>query len=157
MKKYGKFAALITVVVGTMVWLAVTGGKQSQAYYKTVDELNRMGQKAYGQRIRVGGDVEAGSIHRIGNQTQFVLKCAQMDGSSVCRENTKVRVVYTGTDPLPDTLKDGAQALADGRLDRDQVFRAATVQAKCASKYESKPGLAPGQAAPNINAGKGSI
>ena len=57
----------------------------------------------------------------------------------------------------PDTLKDGAQALADGRLDRDQIFRAGTVQAKCASKYESKPGLAPGQAAPNINAGKSSI
>ena len=39
MKKYGKFAALITVVVGTVVWLAVTGGKQSQAYYKTVNEV----------------------------------------------------------------------------------------------------------------------
>ena len=157
MKKYGKFAALIAVVVGTMVWLAVTGSKQSQSYYKTVDELNQMGQKAYGQRIRVGGDVEAGSIRRVGNQTQFVLKCAEQDGSAACRENTTVKVIYTGTEPLPDTLKDGAQALADGRLDKDQVFRAATVQAKCASKYESKPGLAPGQAAPNINTGKSSI
>lgn len=156
MKKYGKFAALITVVVGTMVWLGFTGGKQSQAYYKTVDELKQMGHRAYGQRIRVGGNVEAGSIHRVGNQTQFVLVCAEMDGSS-CQENTKVKVVYTGTDPLPDTLKDGAQALADGKLDQDQVFRAAAVQAKCASKYESKPGMAPGQAAPNINKGKSSI
>ena len=53
MKKYGKFAALITVVVGTMIWLAVAGGSQSQAYYKTVPELQKMGLKAYGQRIRV--------------------------------------------------------------------------------------------------------
>ena len=147
MKKYGKFAALITVVVGTMGWLAFTGSKQSQAYYKTVTELQQMGNQAYGKRIRVGGDVEAGSIHRVGNQTQFVLVW----------ENQKMKVVYTGTDPLPDTLKDGAQALADGRLNRDQVFSAAAVQAKCASKYESKPGLAPGQAAPNINSGKSSI
>src|ERR1017187_3134143 len=123
MKKYGKFAALITVVVGTMVWLAVTGGKQSQAYYKTVTELQQMGHEAYGKRIRVGGDVEAGSIRRVGNQTQFVLVW----------EDKKMKVVYTGTDPLPDTLKDGAQALADGRLDADQVFRASQVQAKCAS------------------------
>jgi cytochrome c-type biogenesis protein CcmE len=130
-----------------MGWLAFTGSKQSQAYYKTVTELQQMGNQAYGKRIRVGGDVEAGSIHRVGNQTQFVLVW----------ENQKMKVVYTGTDPLPDTLKDGAQALADGRLDRDQVFRAAAVQAKCASKYESKPGLAPGQAAPNINSGKSSI
>jgi len=89
-----------------------------------------------------------GRVHqREGNHTQFVLEY----------QNTSMKVIYTGTDPLPDTLKDGAQALADGRLDRDQIFRAGTVQAKCASKYESKPGLAPGQAAPNINAGKSSI
>ena len=146
MKKYGKFAALITVVVGTMGWLAFTGGKQSQAYYKTVNEVKAMGNEAYGKRLRLEGNVENGSIQRVGNQTQFVLEY----------ENIRMKVVYTGTDPLPDTLKDGAQALADGRLDRDQVFRAGAVQAKCASKYESKPGLAPGQAAPNINTGKSS-
>ena len=147
MKKYGKFAALITVVVGTMGWLAFSGGKQSEAYYKTVNEVQQMGQKAYGQRLRLEGNVAAGSIKREGNHTQFVLEY----------QNTSMKVIYTGTDPLPDTLKDGAQALADGKLDRDQIFRAGTVQAKCASKYESKPGLAPGQAAPNINAGKSSI
>jgi cytochrome c-type biogenesis protein CcmE len=147
MRKYGKFAALITVVVGTMVWLAVSGGKQSQAYYKTVNEVKQMGNQAYGKRLRLEGNVAAGSIQHVGSQTQFVLEY----------ENTSMKVVYTGTDPLPDTLKDGAQALADGRLGQDQIFRAGTVQAKCASKYESKPGLAPGQAAPNINAGKSSI
>jgi cytochrome c-type biogenesis protein CcmE len=153
MKKYGKFAALITVVVGTIVWLAVTGSSQSQSYYKTVDELKEMGQKAVAQRIRVGGDVENGSIRRVGNQTEFVLVCAAMDGGS-CPEKSKIKVVYTGTDPLPDTLKDGAQALADGRLGGDHVFRAAAVQAKCASKYEAKPGMTTGQPAPT---GKGSI
>jgi cytochrome c-type biogenesis protein CcmE len=147
MKKYGKFAALITVVVGTLVWLAVTGASQSQAYYKTVNEVHDMGTKAYGQRLRLEGNVAAGSIQHVGKQTEFVLEY----------QNTRMKVLYTGTDPLPDTLKDGAQALADGRLDHDQIFRAGTVQAKCASKYESKPGLAPGQAAPNINTGKSSI
>jgi cytochrome c-type biogenesis protein CcmE len=48
--------------------------------------------------------------------------------------------------------------LADGKLDKDGVFRTKAIQAKCASKYEAKVGnLAPGQAAPNINSGKGSI
>jgi cytochrome c-type biogenesis protein CcmE len=147
MRKYGKFAALITVVVGTLVWLAVTGGKQAKTYYMTVAEVGQMGHQAYGRKIRVGGNVVDGSIHHVGNQTQFVLVW----------ENTKMKVLYTGSEPLPDTLKDGAEALADGRLDSDQVFRAARVQAKCASKYESKPGLAPGQAAPNINQGKSTI
>lgn len=147
MKKYGKFAALITVVVGTIVWLAVSGGKQSQSYYKTVNEVCSMGDRAYGQHLRLEGNVENGSIKHLGTQTQFTL----------VYQNQRMNVLYTGTDPLPDTLKDGAQALADGRLGRDQVFRAGQVQAKCASKYEAKPQLSPGQAAPNINKGSSSI
>ena len=144
MKKYGKFAALIVVVVGTLVWLATAGMKENQTYYKTIQELAQMGPRAYGQRTRVGGDVEAGSIQRVGNQVQFVL----------VQEKTKLKVAYTGSDPLPDTFKDGAQALADGKLDKDGVFRAGRIQAKCASKYEAKPGGAP--AAP-VNTGRASV
>jgi cytochrome c-type biogenesis protein CcmE len=145
MKKYGKFAALIAVVVGTLVWLASAGISETKTYYKTITELGQMGNRAYDARLRVGGDIEQGSIQRVGNQVHFVLK----------QENKQLKVAYTGTDPLPDTFRDGAQALADGKLGHDGVFRAARIQAKCASKYESKPGLAPGQAAPNINKGSG--
>lgn len=149
MKKYGKFAALIVVVVGALVWLASAGIKDTQTYYKTISELNQMGDRAYNARIRVGGDIADGSIQRVGNQVHFVLK----------QENRELKVAYFGTDPLPDTFRDGAQALADGKLGHDGVFRASRIQAKCASKYESKPGMAPGQPAPNINksAGKTAI
>jgi cytochrome c-type biogenesis protein CcmE len=145
MRKYGKFAALIVVVIGTLVWLATAGMNENKTYYKTIVELNQMGNRAYGQRMRVGGDVEAGSITRVGNEVQFILT----------QEQRKLKVAYTGSEPLPDTFKDGAQALADGKLDKDGVFRASRIQAKCASKYEAKPGqLRPGQAPPNINSGK---
>ncbi|OYT68461.1 MAG: cytochrome c biogenesis protein CcmE, partial [Chloracidobacterium sp. CP2_5A] len=49
-------------------------------------------------------------------------------------------------DPLPDTFRDGAQALADGRMQPDGTFHANRIQAKCASKYEAKPGGKPGAA-----------
>jgi cytochrome c-type biogenesis protein CcmE len=146
MKKYGKFAALVVIVLGTLAWLAASGMSDNKTYYKTITELAQMGDKAYGERTRVGGDVASGSIQRVGSEVQFVL----------VQDKTELKVAYTGTDPLPDTFKDGAQALADGKLGKDHVFRAAKIQAKCASKYEAKPGqLAPG-AAPNINSGKGS-
>jgi cytochrome c-type biogenesis protein CcmE len=144
MKKYGKFAALIVVVVGTVVWIAMAGMKETQTYYKTITELAQMGDAAQTARVRVGGDVEAGSIQRVGNQVQFVL----------VQDKSRLKVAYHGSDPLPDTFKDGAQALADGKLGKDGVFQAGKIQAKCASKYEAKPGLAPGQSAPNINTGK---
>jgi cytochrome c-type biogenesis protein CcmE len=143
MKRYGKFVALIAIVIGTLVWLATASISDNKTYYKTITELSTMGDQAYGKKLRVGGDVEAGSIHHVGHEVQFVL----------IGEKGKLKVAYTGTDPLPDTFKDGAQALCDGKLDKDGVFRTAQIQAKCASKYAAKvPTGAPANIAP-----KGSI
>jgi cytochrome c-type biogenesis protein CcmE len=144
MKKYGSFAALIVVVIGALVYLGVAGGSSNATYYKTIAELGQMGGNAYGKRLRVGGDVESGSIQRAGAEVQFIL----------VQDALKLKVAYTGKDPLPDTFRDGAQALADGRLDKDGVFRAARIQAKCASKYEAKPGQMPGQMPPTVNNSK---
>lgn len=130
MKTYGKFAALIVVIVGTLVWLAVGGINQTKTYYKTIGELREMGNGALGKRLRVAGDVESGSIVRAGREVAFTLH----------QENVRLKVVYDGAEPLPDTFRDGAQALADGRMGTDGVFRASKIQAKCASKYEAKPG-----------------
>jgi len=130
MKTYTKFAALIIAIIGTLVWLGAGGINESKTYYKTVAELGQMGPAAQGKRLRVAGDVEEGSIVREGRQVRFVLT----------QESLKLPVVYAGAEPLPDTFRDGAQALADGEIGSDGVFRASKIQAKCASKYESKPG-----------------
>jgi cytochrome c-type biogenesis protein CcmE len=129
MKTYGKFALLVVAVIGLLVWLAMGGISESKTYYKTIAELGQMGDQAHGKRLRVGGDVEDGSIVRSGREVTFVLH----------QDAKKLKVVYSGIDPLPDTFKGGAQALADGHLNAEGVFEASKIQAKCASKYESKP------------------
>jgi cytochrome c-type biogenesis protein CcmE len=145
MKKYGKFAALIAIVVGTLVWLAAAGINENKTYYKTIAELNEMGDRAYTTRLRVGGDVEVGSIARKGTAVEFTM---------VQDTAHKLRVIYNGSEPLPDTFRDRAQALADGTMGRDGVFQANKIQAKCASKYEPKPGQnRPGEPA-NLNTRK---
>jgi len=130
MKTYGKFVALIVVIIGTLAWLAAGGISESKTYYKTISELQQMGDGLEGKRLRVAGDVEAGSIARNGREVAFTLH----------QENRRLKVVYDGADPLPDTFRDGAQALADGKMGENGVFRATKIQAKCASKYEAKPG-----------------
>jgi cytochrome c-type biogenesis protein CcmE len=127
MKRYGKFIALIAIVIGTLVWLAAASMTDTKSYYKTIAEMAKMGDQAYGQRIRVYGNV-VGSIQRTGSETRFVL----------VQDDQRLTVAYTGSEPVPDTLRDGAQALADGRLGKDGVFRTSKIQAKCASKYEAK-------------------
>ena len=132
---YIKFGALIALILGTLAWLAIGGVSEGGAYYKTVPELQAMGDSATQKRIRVGGDVMPGSIQREGQQVKFTLKQEDPKLKTI----TELKVVYTGVDPLPDTFKDGSQALADGRLGTDGIFHAQKIQAKCASKYEAKP------------------
>jgi cytochrome c-type biogenesis protein CcmE len=131
MKTYGKFAALVVVIIGVLAWLAMGGISETKTYYKTISELDKMGSQAQGKRLRVGGDVEQGSIVRNGREVSFVMH----------QDALKLKVLDSGVDPLPDTFKDGAQALADGRLGANGVFEASKIQAKCASKYEAKPKL----------------
>ena len=129
MRTYVKFGALTVLIVGSLVWLAAGGISDTKTYYKTIAELQQMGNAAHGKRMRVGGDIKPGSIVKNGAQVVFVLH----QGAQT------LNVVYSGTDPLPDTFKDDAQALADGRLGPDGTFEANKIQAKCASKYEAKP------------------
>lgn len=129
MKTYSKFGAIMVVIVGSLIWLASSGVADTKTYYKTIPELQKMGKEAEDHKLRVGGDVQPGSIVKRGVETAFVLH----------QGDTLLSVLYTGSDPLPDTFRDNAQALADGRLGSDGVFRANKIQAKCASKYEAKP------------------
>ena len=130
MKPYLKFGILVVAIVGTLGWLAAGGISETKTYYKEIKEVNAMGKDALDRRIRVGGDVQKDSIVRSGKEVRFILT----------QNDLKLPVVYVGNDPLPDTFRDGAQALADGRFGADGVFQANRIQAKCASKYEGKPG-----------------
>src|SRR5438309_493549 len=100
----------------------------------TIKEQHRMGDGADSKRLRVAGDVQPGSIKRTGTHVQFVLM----------EEDQALHVDYTGTEAPPDTFKDDSQALADGRCDRDGVFHAKQLQAKCASKYAPQQPGTPG-------------
>jgi cytochrome c-type biogenesis protein CcmE len=129
MKTYAKFGILVALIIGALAWLAVGGINETKTYYKTISELDQMKNSALDKRVRVAGDIEPGSILRKGRDVEFVLK----------QDALRLKVVYSGIDPLPDTFRDGAQALADGKLDSRGVFQANKIQAKCASKYEAKP------------------
>ena len=126
-----KFGLVIALVVGTLGWVAASGVNDDTAsYYKTISDIEKMDANGKMKRLRVGGDIEKGSIKREGKQVSFVLVEA----------SRKMTVRYDGNEPLPDTFRDGAQALVDGRMEQNGVFHAAKISAKCASKYEAKPG-----------------
>jgi len=130
-----KFGIGLGIILLTLGWLAYSGIQESKTYYVTVAELQSK-QDAAHKRYRVAGNVAAGSIRRSPGRVEFKLEEA----------GKFLPIVYTGKEPLPDTLQDGAQALADGRYQQDGTFHAETVQAKCASKYAPAPMQAGGAA-----------
>src|SRR5499427_3985512 len=133
-RRYLRFGAVIVVIVVALGYLAYTGVQDSKSYYVTIKELNGMGPAAYSKRLRVAGNVAPGSIKRQGTHLEFQL----------VEEGRMIPVVYSGTEAPPDTFKDNAQALAEGKYGKDGVFRATNIQAKCASKYAPKqPGTTP--------------
>ncbi|MDI3254185.1 MAG: cytochrome c maturation protein CcmE [Bacillota bacterium] len=115
----------ILVVLGAILYLAVSGVQANKSYYVTIQELHGMGDKAYTRHLRVAGFVQPGSIQRNGSDAKFVL----------VENNLTLPVTYQGEEPPPDTFKDNSQALAIGTFGRDGVFHATQLQAKCASKY----------------------
>ncbi len=127
-RKYLRFGIAIAVIVLSLGYLAYTGVQQSKSYYVTIKEL-RSDKGVYAKRLRVAGNVVPGSIKRQGSRVEF----------SLVEEGNTLPVVYTGTEAPPDTFVDNSQAMAEGRFERDGVFHANNLQAKCASKYAPRP------------------
>jgi cytochrome c-type biogenesis protein CcmE len=130
MEKRAKFGIGIGIIVISMASLAWLGYGESKTYYHTLAELDTLKGSERAQRMRIGGTVQAGSIHRMTGRVDFVLE----------GEGKTLPVSYVGSEPLPDTFVDKSQALIEGRPTGEGRFVAEHVQAKCASKYEAAPG-----------------
>ncbi|HUJ31933.1 MAG TPA: cytochrome c maturation protein CcmE [Candidatus Acidoferrum sp.] len=138
MKAKKKFLIGSAIIVVTLISLAYVGFTQSKTYYHTIAELSTLQGSALHQRMRVSGNVRNGTIQHVPGGIDFVLE----------EEGKSMPVSYIGRDPLPDTFKDGAQALVEGNLMPDGHFVAEQVQAKCASKYQASPTAATGAKQP---------
>ena len=96
MNKYGKFAVLMAIIVGSLGFLAYSGIQGNTTYYKTITELRQMGDGAKVRHIRVGGDVEGNSIVHAAGAVTF----------NLVQDKQVLRVSYEGRDPLPDTFRE---------------------------------------------------
>jgi len=129
---------VILIVVGFAVLFSV-GLKGSLVYYLTVSEFMDPGRRTdLGDHFRVNGNVLRGSIekHQGRPGARFILT----DGSK------QLPVVYDKE--VPDTFVDGSEAVVEGSLGADGTFVAATLLAKCPSKYEAQNRLKQGEPGP---------
>ncbi len=119
----------IAVVVAFVAvgYLVSTSLQNNAVYFLTVGELKSATQSLEGQPIRVAGNVVPGTIVR--EQGSFTVQFEIADGSG------SLPVVYKGV--VPDIFGPNIEVVVEGKYERAGTFTAATLLAKCPSKFES--------------------
>jgi cytochrome c-type biogenesis protein CcmE len=111
------------VVLGVAVGLVLFAMRDSIVFFYSPSEVAKM-QIAPGQRFRLGGLVETGSVVRSeGTTVRFV----------VTDMAKTLPVTFTGV--LPDLFREGQGVVAEGTLAADGTFQADNVLAKHDEKY----------------------
>ena len=115
--------------VGSAAALTLNAFSDTMVFFMTPADLAEKNPPP-GQTIRLGGMVEAGSVHRVKQDGEPVATFRVTDGKS------DVAVAYTGI--LPDLFREGQGVVALGTLLPDHSFRAQEVLAKHDETYMPK-------------------
>jgi cytochrome c-type biogenesis protein CcmE len=114
---------LALVAVLGVVLLATSGFQDSLTYYKTPSELAAE-PPSYGDHVRLGGLVVAGSVRHHGAVVRFQVTDGVDDIDVVTR------------DTPPQTFRAGQGAVVEGTLTGGGVFRADRVMVRHSNEYE---------------------
>ena len=132
MKPRTKFLVGGLVILGTAGYLMASSIQETGQYYLTPGELAtklRADPTFVDNGVKVGARVVPGSIKRDPGGRSLTFQMT--DGQQT------YAVAYRGI--APDTFTDGVDVIVEGRMGADGTFRATTLLAKCASRYENAP------------------
>jgi cytochrome c-type biogenesis protein CcmE len=128
---------LIIGGAATYLFAATLTEGESLTYFHTADEVIVKKSEFTGQRIRLGGHVEKGSIIQKKGTLEYRFEVRPIDGMMKHQEarGKTISVAFTGV--VPDTFKDDAEVIVTGKLQADGTFAGQELIAKCPSKYEA--------------------
>lgn len=121
----GRVIVCVAIVLGALGWIAVRGLTGSFVYYLTPTDLTAKHQAQVDQRVRLGGYVVRGSVHREAGSLTFRVT----DG-----KNT-LRVIDTG--PVPQLFRPGQGVVAEGSLSSNGRFESDTLLIKHSGEYRA--------------------
>lgn len=132
MKARNRFLIGGLMVLGPVGYLMASSIRDTGEYYLTPTELEaKLSADSSFQNVgvKVGARVVPGTIQRDPGGREYAFRVT--DGART------FPVVYHGI--APDTFTDGVDVVVEGRMGSDGTFRATTLLAKCASRYENAP------------------
>jgi cytochrome c-type biogenesis protein CcmE len=124
----------LAVVVGALTWVTVRGLTGSFVYYLTPTDIVGQHKAQVGERVRLGGYVEPGSVDRVAGTLTFTVT----DGTS------SMPVSDVGS--VPELFRPGQGVVLEGAVGTDGRFHSDTLLIKHSGDYRPP---APGQQPPN--------
>ncbi len=116
------FVALGVIAIA-LAWVAVSALRSNLVYYRTPSEILRLGPAGIGERIRLGGLVEPGSLCARGDAVRFVLT------------DLHAHLTVVTSRGVPQLFAEGRGVIAEGALGADRVFHADDVLVKHNDAY----------------------
>lgn len=149
--KINKFFIGGIMILGAVVFLIWNATAANAEFFMTVDELNEKGADVIDRNLKVSGAVIGDTIRYDAKTLTLTFEVAHVSGDNseieaqgglavvlheavVDPTRARIKVVYEG--PLPDLLRNEAQAIMTGHLGADGMFYADELLLKCPTKYE---------------------
>lgn len=121
-----KFIVGGIMIALAIVYLIYTGIQNTGAYFLTIDELYSKGEAIQNHTVRVTGKVDASTINFDNRDLLLTFDVTSETGH-------RMHAVFNG--PKPDQMRDGAEAILEGKYD-GEMFTAQSLLLKCPSRYE---------------------
>lgn len=126
-RKRTALALAVIILVGAFGFLLYGGIDSNVVYFLTPEELLAKGASVYDQPVRLGGQIEPGSVQW--DAEKLDLRFAVTDG--------KQRVTVHSTGAPPQMFRDGMGVVVSGRYGRDGVFQSSELMIKHSNEYRA--------------------
>ncbi len=124
-KKFAIFGLAVVILIAALTVVAMRSGT---SYYLTVKQMLAKGNSIYGERLRISGFVEDGTIES--DPGRMIVRFIVRDKKG----GAQTPVSYRGV--VPDNFGNSVEVVLDGAYD-GSVFAADNMLTKCPSKYKA--------------------
>jgi cytochrome c-type biogenesis protein CcmE len=127
-RRFGLIAGAVVILCG-FGYLLYGGLGENLVYFLTPAELLERGELAYGAPVRLGGQVDPGTV--VWDADALDLQFVLTDGG------TQVTVHSRGAPP--QMFRDGIGVVVEGKLTRAGVFESTNLMVKHSNEYRAPP------------------
>jgi cytochrome c-type biogenesis protein CcmE len=125
-------AVVALLVAGAGLALVAFGNiGENLVYYWRPSEMLSQGEKAYGPTIRLGGQVQPGSIQW--NEQHTTLEFRVMDSEEPNAAHVRVRT----TEVPPQMFRERIGVVVEGTFDKSQVFQGSRLMVNHSNEYRA--------------------